>query len=83
MRELPTDKIATRVFEADAEAAAAGITYPRLTPRLAQLLAAENKQPDIILAKLEQLRAAGNLMLSFLERVVDRGREAGKLPSSD
>ena len=71
MRELPTDEIATRVFEADAEAAAAGITYPRLTPRLAQLLAAENKQPDIILAKLEQLGAAGDLMLPFLERVVD------------
>ena len=71
MRELPTDEIATRVFEADAEAAAAGITYPRLTPRLAQLLAEENKQPDLALEKLEQLGAAGDLMLPFLERVAD------------
>ena len=71
MRELPTDEIATRVFEADTEAAAAGITYPRLTPRLAQLLAEKNKQPDLALAKLEQLGAAGDLMLPFLERVVD------------
>ena len=60
MYELPTDEIAMRVFEADAEATAAGIIDPRLTPRLAQLLAAENKQPDIILAKLEQLGAAGH-----------------------
>ena len=71
MYELPTDEIATRVFEADAEAAAAGTTYPRLTPRLAQLLAEENKQPDLALAKLEQLGAAGDLMLPFLERVAD------------
>ncbi len=71
MYELPTDEIAMRVFEADAEATAAGIIDPRLTPRLAQLLAAENKQPDIILAKLEQLGAAGHLMLPFLERVAD------------
>ena len=71
MYELPTDEIATRVFEADAEATAAGIIDPRLTLRLAQLLAAENKQPDLVLTKLEQRGAAVHLMLPFLERVVE------------
>ena len=42
-----------------------------MTPRLAQLLAEENKQPDLALEKLEQLGAAGDLMLPFLERVAD------------
>ena len=71
MRESPIDQASTRLVEADAEAAAAGITYPRFTPQLAQLLAVGLDRPDLFLTKLTELGAANDLLLPFLERVVE------------
>jgi hypothetical protein len=71
LQELPVGEVAARMTEADAEAAEAGITYPRLIPGLAQFLAAETENPEPYLAALEELNAAGDVLLPFLDRVVE------------
>ena len=48
LRERSNDYIAALIVDADAEAAAAGITYPRFTPRLAQILATDADEPGSV-----------------------------------
>ena len=55
----------------DVEAAAAGISYPRLTPRLAQLLAESNAKPLTWVDVLVRRGAAADLLLPFLLRSVE------------
>ena len=55
----------------DEEATAAGISYPRFTPRLAQLLAESNTAPLIWVATLVRRGAAADLLLPFLKRSVE------------
>lgn len=70
LQQLPVGEAARLITEADTEAASAGITYPRLTPALARILAAGTEEPETYLYGLEQLIAAGDILLPFLERVV-------------
>ncbi len=56
------------LHNSDIEAAAAGISYPRLTPRLAQLLAFSNAEPLTWINVLVQRRASADLVLPFLLR---------------
>ena len=55
----------------DEEATAAGISYPRLTPRLAQLLADSNRAPLVWVDELVRLGASPDLVLPFLQRSVE------------
>ena len=55
----------------DLEAIAAGISYPRLTPRLAQLLADSNAEPLTWIDVLVRHRASADLVLPFLLRSVE------------
>ncbi len=55
----------------DLEATAAGISYPRFTPRLAQLLAESNAEPLTWTDVLVRRRAAADLLLPFLQRSVE------------
>lgn len=70
MLPLLPDEVAARIVQADAEALAAGITYPRLTPRVAQLLADGSANPSLLLTALTDRRAAGDIILPVLDRVV-------------
>ena len=54
----------------DEEATAAGISYPRLTPRLAQLLADSTSEPLVWVDELVRLEASPDLVLPFLQRSV-------------
>lgn len=71
LQQLPVGDVAKRITEADAEAAAAGVTYPRMTPALARVLAAGTEEPEAYLLALEQLTACGDILLPFLDRVVE------------
>ena len=55
----------------DVEATAAGISYPRLTPRLAQLLAESNTEPLTWVGALVRRGASPDLLLPFLQRSVE------------
>ena len=55
----------------DVEASTAGISYPRLTPRLAQLLAESNAEPLTWIDVLVRRGAAADLLLPFLLRSVE------------
>ena len=55
----------------DVEATAAGISYPRFTPRLAQLLAESNTEPLTWVAALVRRGASPDLLLPFLQRSVE------------
>ena len=63
--------IAALIVDADASAAAAGINYPRHTPRLAQILAANLDEPEALLAALDERGAAPDIVLPLLDRTVD------------
>ena len=54
----------------DLDATAAGISYPRLTPLLAQLLAESNSEPLAWIDELVRRGAAADLLLPFLLRSV-------------
>lgn len=56
LQQLPVGDVATRIAEAEAEAASAGITYPRMTPVLAHVLAAGTEEPEAYLHATECLR---------------------------
>ena len=80
LRERSADDIAARITDADAEAAAAGTSYPRCTPRLAQILAENSEDPEALLTALLDRGAAADLLLPFLDRAVElqrSGWEAG------
>ena len=55
----------------EVEAAAAGISYPRFTPRLAQLLAEPNAEPLTWIDVLVRRGASADLLLPFLQRSVE------------
>ena len=55
----------------DAEATAAGISYPRFTPRLAQLLAESSTEPLTWVDALVRREAPSDLLLPFLQRSVE------------
>ena len=55
----------------DVEATAAGISYPRLTPRLAQLLAESNTEPLTWVDALVRRGASPDLLLPFVQRSVE------------
>ena len=68
--ELPEGEVAARIAVAETEASSAGITYPRFTPQLAQVLATRAHRPDLFIEALEQRAAPGDVLLPFLDRVV-------------
>ncbi len=70
-QQLPVGEIAERIVLADSEAASAGISYPRLTPRMAQLIAEGTNRPELVLDVLEQRGASGDLLQPFIDRVVE------------
>ena len=72
----------------DVEAAAVGISYPRFTPRLAQLLAESNAEPLIWIDVLVRRGAPADLLLPFLQRSVEVNAEGwqdvlAELPGND
>ena len=71
VRVRPLDEQVEVLAGSDAEAASAGLSYPRLTPRLAQLLAQSNTEPLAWAEALAPRRAAADLMLPFLYRSVE------------
>ena len=74
LRQHAADDIAVRITDADAEATAAGISYPRCTPRLAQILAGNSEEADALLTALLDRGAAADLLLPFLDRAAELQR---------
>ena len=68
VKPRPLDEQIEVLHGSDLEAAAAGISYPRLTPRLAQLLAESNTEPFIWIDVLVRRGATADLLLPFLLR---------------
>jgi hypothetical protein len=71
-RPLSPDQIAVRLTSADREAELAKITYPRLTPRVAELVASETDAPHVLLGALEEHGARPDVLLPVLAEVVER-----------
>lgn len=59
------------LYGSDAEANSAGISYPRFTPRLAELLAESTTEPLTWVDALVGCGAAGDLVLPFVRRSVE------------
>lgn len=70
MLPLAPEETAERIAQADIDARAAGITYPRFTPRCAQLLADASANPSPLLAALIDRGLAADIVLPVLDRVV-------------
>ena len=68
------EEIAALIVEVEAEAAAAGITHPRHTPRLARVLAENMEEPEGLFAALTQRKASPDLLLPFLDRAAELRR---------
>ena len=68
VKSLPLDDQIKVLHRTDAESAEVGTSHPRLTPRLAQLLAESNAEPMAWIDELVQRRAAADLVLPFLLR---------------
>ena len=71
IKSRPLDDQIEVLHGSDVEATAAGISYPRLTPRLAQLLAESNAEPLTWIDALMRRGAAADLLLPFLLRAVE------------
>ena len=74
LQKRSSDDIAVLITEADAEAKAAGITYPRHTPRLAQILAGNTEEPETLLNALTRHGASPDIVFPFLDRTVELQR---------
>ena len=72
--ERSGEETAGMMVDADAEALAVGLTYPRLTVQLAQMMAAGTDEPEALLAALTERQASADLVLPFLDRVVELER---------
>ncbi|MGE5595346.1 MAG: hypothetical protein ACM3S1_04850 [Hyphomicrobiales bacterium] len=75
MLHLAAEETAERIAQADADARAAGITYPRFTPRLAQVLAEASANPSALLTALTDRGVAADIVLPVLDRVVSMEAE--------
>ena len=71
VKSRPLDNQIEVLHGSDVGAAAAGISYPRLTPRLAQLLAESSAEPPTWIDVLVRRGAAADLLLPFLLRAVE------------
>lgn len=76
--ERSNDEIARTMVDADTEALAVGITDRRLLIQLAQKMAADAEEPEAPLAALIERRAPADLVLPFLDRVVELQRAGWK-----
>ena len=74
LRGRSNEEIAALIVEVEAEAAAAGITYLRQTPRLARILAENMEEPEGLFAALTQRKASPDLLLPFLDRAAELRR---------
>ena len=70
-KSLSLDDQIDLLHGSDVEATAAGISYPRFTPRLAQLLAESNTEPLTWVDALVRRGASSDLLLPFLQRLVE------------
>lgn len=75
MKGLPDDELARAVVLADRQAAEVGHNYPRLTPRLAELLAAQAEEPGLLLAALQRERARLDVLQPVLVKAAQSGTE--------
>jgi hypothetical protein len=75
MRGLPDEELARAVVLADRQATEVSHNYPRLTPRLAELLAAQAEQPGLLLAALQCEHAPLDVLQPLLARAVQSGTE--------
>ena len=75
VRERPLDEQVEVLAGSDEEAAAAGLGYPRLTPLMAQSLAASSAEPIAWVDALAARGAAADLLLPFLARSVETKAE--------
>ena len=71
MKSLPLDDQIEVLHRTDTESVEVGISHPRLTPRLAQLLSESNTEPMAWIDELVRRRAAADLLLPFLLRSVE------------
>ena len=71
VKSLPLDDQIEVLHRTDTESAEVGVSRPRLTPRLAQLLAESNAEPMAWIDELVRRRAAADLVLPFLLRSVE------------
>ena len=74
LKRLSADEVATFITDADAQAVAADIRYPRYTPLLARLLADQSEEPEVLLHAMEEHGAGADLVSPVLDRVVDLQR---------
>ena len=64
--------VAKLIATAEREASEAGITYPRLTPKLVEHLASASGDPHALLLALEECGAAADLLIEVLNCLADR-----------
>ena len=65
-------EVAKLIATADSDARQAGITYPRLTPKLVEHLASASGDPHALLLALEECGAAADLLIEVLNSLADR-----------
>ncbi|MCY4528783.1 MAG: hypothetical protein OXD46_07145 [Chloroflexi bacterium] len=71
LESRPIDEKIEVLHGSDLEATTAGITYPRLTPRLAQLFAESNAEPLTWVDALVRRQASPDLLVPFLRRSIN------------
>ncbi len=72
LSEQPIGVVAKLIATADSDARQAGITYPRLTPKLVEHLASASGDPHALLLALEECGAAADLLTEVLNCLADR-----------
>ena len=75
VRARPLDDQVDILAGSDEEAVAAGLSYPRLTPHLAQSLAESSAEPLAWVDALAERGASADLLLPFLQRSVESRAE--------
>ena len=72
LMDHPVREVARLIATADSDARQAGITYPRLTPKLVEHLASASGDPHALLLALEECGAAADLLIEVLNCLADR-----------
>ncbi len=72
LMDHPIREVARLIATADSDARQAGITYPRLTPKLVEHLASASGDPHALLLALEECGAAADLLIEVLSCLADR-----------